>query len=78
VLTQCVAFSNVMKSQTATVGNIILKLNAKLGGVNHCVDISNIVKNSTIDFVRYPILIMGADVTHPSANSLVSKLVSFL
>ena len=37
VPTQCVKQTNVIKANGSTVGNICLKINAKLGGVNHTI-----------------------------------------
>ncbi|KAF2360621.1 Argonaute linker 2 domain [Trinorchestia longiramus] len=64
VITQCVLSKNAFVANPATVGNILLKINAKIGGVNH---------RSLYSLQPYhklfaePILVMGADVNHPAA-----------
>lgn len=63
IITQCVQGGNVQKCSPPTVGNILLKINAKLGGTNNILGISSrpIVFNT-------PVMIMGADVNHPPAH----------
>jgi len=67
VTTQCVQFKNVLGKgfpDPATMSNICLKLNSKLGGVNNLIDQSvrpRVLKDEQI-------IIMGADVTHPGAD----------
>ena len=61
VLTQCVVENSVYRGQLATVQNILLKLNSKLGGVNHVVMPSPFLKAlKRINFLNCPMLIMGA------------------
>lgn len=72
VLTQCVVGINVKKAHNAIVQNILLKINAKLGGINHVVLPSPIAKNSKLfNMLECPCLIIGADVTHPAPGSSV-------
>ncbi|KAF2893819.1 hypothetical protein ILUMI_12356 [Ignelater luminosus] len=61
-LTQCVRGKNVFRPKPATVGNILLKINAKLNGVNHTLA-------ERPPCLNRPCMIMGADVTHPSIES---------
>lgn len=62
-LTQCIKAKTMYKSlNTATIGNILLKINAKLNGLNHCLATRPPCLNE-------PCMIMGADVTHPSPES---------
>ncbi|XP_021951101.2 protein argonaute-2 [Folsomia candida] len=71
LLTQCVVGQNVTKGQDATVQNILLKINSKLGGVNYAMQIPpDIEVLNQIDIMRCPMLIMGADVTHPPPGSM--------
>jgi len=65
VLTQCVKVKNFENSMPAIVNNILLKLNAKLGGINH-VPILDDGMLSKINILKYPTLILGMDVNHPS------------
>ncbi|KAF5303929.1 hypothetical protein FQA39_LY01714 [Lamprigera yunnana] len=62
VVTQCVKAKNVFQMRSSTISNILLKINAKLNGRNHQLGVlPNCLKS--------PCIIMGADVTHPSADS---------
>lgn len=72
ILTQCVQASNVERYRPAVVENIIRKLNTKLGGVNH------MVRVGCLNIFDMPILIIGADVTHPQAGSKVCSAASVL
>jgi len=66
VLTQCVVGQNVQKGQFATIQNILLKINSKLGGVNYVPILPpNKLHLKKIDILKCPMLIIGADVTHP-------------
>ncbi|KAK4880334.1 hypothetical protein RN001_008480 [Aquatica leii] len=62
IVTQCVKAKNVFQKKQSTLGNIILKINAKLNGRNHR------LANVPLCLQR-PCVIMGADVTHPSPES---------
>ncbi|CAL8133061.1 unnamed protein product [Orchesella dallaii] len=72
ILTQCVAEKNMSMCKDATVQNIILKINSKLGGINHVVvaptESGNATKFATL-LQDCPILILGADVTHAPPGS---------
>nr|XP_022904421.1 protein argonaute-2-like isoform X1 [Onthophagus taurus]XP_022904423.1 protein argonaute-2-like isoform X2 [Onthophagus taurus] len=72
-LTQCIKSTTLKKllqnidrrgHSQSTTDNIVLKINAKLKGVNHV--LSNYFRPSILE---EPIVIMGADVTHPSPDS---------
>ena len=73
VTTQCVLSDTVLrKCNPSTLGNICLKINAKLGGKNSCV---NIMERPPV--VRgMPIIIFGADVTHPRSDDRVSPSIA--
>lgn len=65
MLTQCVIANNFNPSPNradSIAGNIILKINSKLGGINHTV----VNPPSAIAFKIFeePVMIVGADVTH--------------
>ena len=62
VLSQCVKDKNILKANKSTVANICLKMNAKLGGVNHVIDTSN---TTFAHLFKKPIMFIGADVNHP-------------
>lgn len=62
LLTQCLKSKTVFKLNASTIGNIILKVNAKLNGINHTLSTRPRCMNR-------PCMLMGADVTHPSPDS---------
>lgn len=64
-LTQCIkSFTLQKKLNDSTVVNILLKINAKRNGVNH------VLAGTTLPSVlKTPVMIMGADVTHPSPDA---------
>ncbi|KAG7176184.1 argonaute 2-like 2, partial [Homarus americanus] len=65
VITQCIQGLNVRKNQAPTVGNILLKINAKMGGTNNVLGV-----NSRPIVFSNPVMIMGADVNHPQASDI--------
>ncbi|KAK3576098.1 hypothetical protein CHS0354_032222 [Potamilus streckersoni] len=61
--TQCVQAKNVNKTTPQTLSNLCLKINVKLGGIN------NILLPSIRPVMfREPLILVGADVTHPPAG----------
>lgn len=62
VLTQCIKGGTVFRKRNdgSTISNILLKVNAKLNGTNHRLD--------NQPFLREKCMLIGADVTHPSAD----------
>ena len=59
--TQCITATNVKRANNQLIGNMLLKMNAKLNGIN------NICKNPDGSLLlSKPTMIMGADVTHPA------------
>ena len=73
VATQCVLDSTVQrKCNAATLGNICLKINAKLGGSNNIVDLG-----TRPPVIRgMPIIIFGADVIHPRSDDTTSPSIA--
>uniref|UniRef100_A0A146M025 Protein argonaute-2 n=2 Tax=Lygus hesperus TaxID=30085 RepID=A0A146M025_LYGHE len=64
VLTQCLKYITITRRlNPATVTNILLKVNAKINGINH-----NIVPEFWPTFLQRPVMVVGADVTHPSPD----------
>ena len=73
VPTQCVISDTVNKKcNPTTVGNICLKINAKLGGVNQIID----PKSRPLFFQQEPVIIFGADVTHPGVGDTSSPSIA--
>ncbi|XP_052892464.1 protein argonaute-2-like [Anopheles moucheti] len=69
LLTQCIRSDTVAKkgNDVSTLNNIILKLNAKTNGVNHCV-----AQDDVPALGRGKVMYMGADVTHPLSDDAPS------
>lgn len=65
ILTQCLRAGTVSRKGTdeSTVNNILLKVNAKLNGINHKLSMS-----SKIPLIKSSFMVIGADVTHPSPD----------
>lgn len=64
-LTQCLKSGTLFKRMNPqTVGNILLKVNSKLNGINHTFS-----PRTKPDILKKPVMIMGADVTHPGPDS---------
>ncbi|XP_017765394.1 PREDICTED: protein argonaute-2 [Eufriesea mexicana] len=63
IVTQCIKSQTVRRLNNSTVVNILLKINSKLNGVNH-----TLVQRPPCLCV--PCMIVGADVTHPSPDSV--------
>ncbi|RDB20713.1 Protein argonaute-2 [Hypsizygus marmoreus] len=59
VATQCVRMRNCFKATRQVWANILVKVNAKLGGINHIPDVSSLRDPMN------PTIIMGADVVDP-------------
>ena len=59
ISTQMIQQKNVTNIKPATLHNILLKINSKLGGTNQTLHSSN-----TPHILAQPVMIMGADVTH--------------
>ncbi|XP_020617506.1 protein argonaute-2-like isoform X1 [Orbicella faveolata] len=61
IATQCVKIQHAQQAKPQVCANISLKINSKLGGINHVIDPS---EKSPV--FRDPVIIFGADVTHPT------------
>jgi len=72
ISTQFVQQKNIgtkkLAAKPATLHNILLKINSKLGGTNQMLHTSN-----TPSILQRPVIIMGADVTHPASDFKSSK-----
>lgn len=63
VLTQCLKARTMQRMNPSTCSNILLKVNSKLNGVNHA-----LAAVSKPPCLRRPVMIVGADVTHPAPD----------
>ena len=66
VNSQCIKDKNLFKINKSTIANICLKMNAKLGGINHVVEMS---RSPSAELFKRPILFIGADVNHPGPGN---------
>lgn len=69
ILTQCIKANTIFRmgkgNPMMTIGNILLKVNAKLGGFNHqVIETSYQTQNSKASGIMF----VGADVTHPGPD----------
>jgi len=65
--TQCCLKTNLYKKgalNKQVIANICLKINSKLGGINHVLS-----KSCRPKMLKRPVMIMGADVSHPAPES---------
>ncbi|KAF9321154.1 Protein argonaute 10 [Podila horticola] len=70
-MTQCVLSEKVRKVNKQYCGMLGLKINTKLGGIN------NTLARNSIPFVTdAPTMVIGADVTHPSAGEARPSIVA--
>jgi len=67
VLTQCVIKKNFEMANHSVVKNILLKVNCKLGGINHVAIIPEPLNK--INILETPVMIVGIDVNHPTPGS---------
>lgn len=66
VATVCVQSSKIRKKSPQYYANVALKVNMKMGGINHKLD-----QNSSRWLNMLPTLVVGMDVTHPSPGSAI-------
>ncbi|KAI8359267.1 Piwi domain-containing protein [Mortierella sp. GBAus27b] len=71
VMTQCALSKNIFRPNKQYCGNLGLKINAKLGGVN-----STLAKDSIPFLTSKPTMIIGADVTHPAPGEIKPSVVA--
>jgi len=65
--TQCCLKSNLYKKgilNKQVIANLCLKINSKLGGINHV-----LAKSCRPKVLKRPVMIMGADVSHPAPET---------
>ncbi|KAJ8880835.1 hypothetical protein PR048_017306 [Dryococelus australis] len=65
VLTQCVKARTMRRMNMSTISNILLKVNSKLNGINH-----SLLNSAVPPCLKKPVMIVGADVTHPSPDQV--------
>lgn len=80
IVTQCLAVNNISDSNKfeSVIGNLILKLHAKLNGINHIVQAPAEHHKEFSVFQREAVMVLGADVTHPSPGGGNVRLLNLL
>ncbi|CAG8548344.1 27881_t:CDS:10 [Dentiscutata erythropus] len=73
VPSQCVQVDKVGKTSKQYCANIALKINLKLGGTNQSLE-----DNELPLFAQEPVLLLGADVTHPTGGRAGPSIVGSL
>ena len=71
IRTQCIKAGNAKKADMQTMANICLKINAKLGGTTSVID-----KGIRSPILKRPVIIFGADVTHPSPRDVTTPSIA--
>ena len=71
IRTQCMKSNNARKADMQTMANICLKINAKLGGTTAVID-----KGIRSPILKRPVIIFGADVTHPSPRDSTTPSIA--
>lgn len=70
--TQCVLDNNVVKKcSAALVQNLLQKINAKMGGTNN-----SLLAQEKPSLFRTPVIIIGADVSHPSPGDRIRPSIA--
>lgn len=79
IASQCLLTSKIVNQRRPEqyISNVLLKINAKLGGQNVLVKPGNSVNDSPA-FTKTPHIILGADVTHPAPGSFGRPSVAAL
>ncbi|KAH9824157.1 Piwi domain-containing protein [Melampsora americana] len=73
VPSQCMAIDKIIgKGNAQYYANVTLKINAKLGGMNH------VIGSAAPFLMSPPTMVMGADVTHPGADSLEPSIAGLV
>jgi eukaryotic translation initiation factor 2C len=60
-ISQCMLIKHVMRIQPQYIGNLLMKINAKLGG-------GNCQLKDDLPMFDAPVMVVGADVSHPSGS----------
>ena len=66
VNSQCIKDKNLFKLNKSTIANICMKINAKLGGINHVVEMC---RSPSAELFKRPVMFIGATVKHPGPGN---------
>ena len=71
MVTQCIQQKFVYQPKLQVCSNIAMKVNAKLGGINHVIH-----KDGQAPVFKEPVIIFGANVTNPMSGDTVSPSIA--
>nr|XP_042908421.1 protein argonaute-4 [Parasteatoda tepidariorum] len=73
LLTQCIDSNNAKKCNASVLSNLCIKINAKMGGINHI-----LTQREIPQIMAKPVIIMGADVCHAGITDKTGVSVASL
>ena len=75
-VSQCVQAAHVKKNADQYIGNVLMKINAKLGG--HSFKAMPIASQTATNgrYFKVPTMVIGADVSHPGPGSLGASMAA--
>ena len=76
VVSQVMQAAHVQKNQTQYIGNVLMKVNAKLGGFSFRSLSAGQKPNSGFTHFKTPTMVIGADVSHPGPGSLGASMAA--
>merc|ERR1711981_172022 len=74
--TQCMQAKNIDKANSQFIGNMLLKINAKLNGVNNVCRSDPKLPGGNNLCLKKPTMIIGADVTHPAPGDVTRPSIA--
>ena len=75
VNSQCIKDNNLYRINKSTIANICMKMNAKLGGINHTVEMSS---SPSAELFKRPIMFIGADVNRSLNDKFSPSIVAMV
>ena len=76
VVSQVMQAAHVQKNQSQYIGNVLMKVNAKLGGFSFRALSAGQKPNTGFTHFKVPTMIIGADVSHPGPGSLGASMAA--
>lgn len=76
VVSQVMQAAHVQKNQGQYIGNVLMKVNAKLGGFSFRSLSYGVKPNTQFSHFKQPTMIIGADVSHPGPGSLGASMAA--
>ena len=76
VVSQVLQGAHVQKNQAQYIGNVLMKVNAKLGGFSFRSLSAGAKPNTSYTHFKVPTMIIGGDVSHPGPGSLGASMAA--